>query len=176
MSLLAKQCWRIIHFPNSLASRVLKGCYFPNFNLIKMPKKFVGSFVWHHLDWGKGILELGIRKWVGNGASIRIYKDNWVPGSTSFRVCSPPSLGLDATVDYLLTDSSGWNLQKLNSNFSIDEIDRILQIPIGFGPADDTNIWNFEGTGIYSVKSGYWVSRNLIPSPSPSPFASSDQQ
>ncbi|KAK3204488.1 hypothetical protein Dsin_018534 [Dipteronia sinensis] len=104
-SLLAKQCWRVIKTTNSLASRVHKGCYFSNHNLIEMPKKVAGSFIWHCLVWAKGILDLGMRKRVGSGASIRIYKDNLVPGSSSLGIRLSITLGLDATVDCLLLDS-----------------------------------------------------------------------
>ncbi|KAK3221860.1 hypothetical protein Dsin_008885 [Dipteronia sinensis] len=105
---------------------------------MEMPKKVVGSFVWHSLVWGTRILDLGTRR--RGGASIRIFKDNWVPGSASLGILSHPNLSLDATVDCLLTDSRGWNLQKLNLNFPADEVDSIVQIPVGLGSVEDTNI------------------------------------
>ncbi|KAL5793931.1 hypothetical protein ACOSP7_002525 [Xanthoceras sorbifolium] len=43
-TLLTKQAWRIISFSNSLASRVLKQCYFLTSTFLKAKKLSSGSF------------------------------------------------------------------------------------------------------------------------------------
>ncbi|KAK3211792.1 hypothetical protein Dsin_016498 [Dipteronia sinensis] len=60
-ALLAKQCWRILKSPESLAAKTLKGCYFPNCNFMEATKKSSGSFLWNSLLWGKGLLEKGYK-------------------------------------------------------------------------------------------------------------------
>ncbi|KAK2634346.1 hypothetical protein Ddye_029138 [Dipteronia dyeriana] len=111
-SLLAKQGWRIIKNLDSLASRTLKGCYFPNSSFLAAGKTSTGSFIWNSLLWGRGILDKRLRWRLGNGTSIRIYKDNWVSRPNTFKILSTPSLG-DTTVDRLLSPSGGWDMQVL---------------------------------------------------------------
>ncbi|KAK3205556.1 hypothetical protein Dsin_019602 [Dipteronia sinensis] len=84
-ALLAKQCWRILKNPGSLAVKVLKACYFRNGNFIEAKSNDDASFVWRSLIWGKELLKAGIRWCVGNGKSIFIYNDKWVPRPSTFK-------------------------------------------------------------------------------------------
>ena len=77
-AMLAKQCWRIIQFPDSLAARVLKGCYF-NSSSVLSARGVSGSFLWKNLLWGRELVDKGSRWRIGGGSSVRIYKDRWVP-------------------------------------------------------------------------------------------------
>ncbi|KAK3204628.1 hypothetical protein Dsin_018674 [Dipteronia sinensis] len=119
----------------------------------------------------QGILEKGLRWRVGKGDSIRIYKDQWVPRPYTFKILSPPSLGIDATVDCLVSPSGGWDMRHLQQNFLDCDVNAMLEIPLGAGVTNDTIVWHFEGSGAYSVKSGYckiscfdvvWWSRNFV--------------
>ena len=60
-ALLAKQGWRLLKNPTSLASRVLKGRYFLDFSFLEVGHCFNGSLTWKGLLWGKGILDAGTR-------------------------------------------------------------------------------------------------------------------
>ncbi|KAK2655925.1 hypothetical protein Ddye_008977 [Dipteronia dyeriana] len=110
--------------------------------------------IWNSLWSGKGLLEKGLRRRVGNGTSIRIYKDNWVPRPENLKVVSDPVLGNNAMTDTLLLPSGGWDLQKIQNNFTLHDVEAIMKIPIGNKNAKDDFIWHFEGNGVYSVKSG----------------------
>ncbi|KAK2652654.1 hypothetical protein Ddye_012510 [Dipteronia dyeriana] len=165
-ALLTKQCWRILKFPDSLAARTLKGYYFPNCDFLDATKRSTGSFIWNSLLWGRDILEKGLRWRVGNGNSIWVYKDNWVTRPNTFKILSSPSLGVNIKVNDLFSPSGGWNLDLLKLNFLDSDIEAILNIPLGSGTRDDTVIWHFEGNGVYSVKSGYWLGCNWDQNPS----------
>ncbi|KAK3221778.1 hypothetical protein Dsin_008803 [Dipteronia sinensis] len=46
---LAKQCWRILMNPDSLAAKVLKGCYFREGSFMDAESTGSGFFVWNSL-------------------------------------------------------------------------------------------------------------------------------
>ncbi|KAK3192972.1 hypothetical protein Dsin_024282 [Dipteronia sinensis] len=58
---------------------------------------------------GKGLFEAGSRWRIGSGDSVCIYKDQWLPRSSTFRVISPPTPGSAALVRGLKTHSGRWN-------------------------------------------------------------------
>ncbi|KAK2646575.1 hypothetical protein Ddye_021770 [Dipteronia dyeriana] len=60
-----------------------------------------------------------------------------------------------------MAPSDGWNIQKLLENFVQYDVHGILQIPIGMCGVEDPKVWHFNKNGVFYVKSGYWVGRNL---------------
>lgn len=53
----------------------------------------------------------------------------------------------------LIQDGGQWDLTKLNMLFPVNEVSRILQLPVGDVP--DKEIWAYSSHGAYTVKSGY---------------------
>lgn len=102
--------------------------------------------------WGKELLEKGIRWQIGNGESVKVYGDNWVPDDVCLKIRSPLSLAVDTRAAELLTPSRQWNEALLQKQFSQHEVNLILTIPICLS---DRVSWHFEKNGLYSVKSGY---------------------
>ncbi|KAK3187995.1 hypothetical protein Dsin_027556 [Dipteronia sinensis] len=164
-ALLAKQGWRILKNPDSLVARVLKGCYFSRGGFMDASKKDSYSFVWKSIIWGKGILDAGMRWRVGNGSSITIYKDRWIPRPSTFKIISNPKLGRNAKVECLISPSGGWDLQKINCNFDKEDVKEILSIPLGSGKTEDIMLWHCDERGLYTVKSGYCIGQELAGSP-----------
>ncbi|KAI9162186.1 hypothetical protein LWI28_024695 [Acer negundo] len=158
---LAKQCWRLLKNPDSLAAKVLKGCYYKDGGFLEAGKCGSGSFVWNSLMWGKALLVEGVRWRVGNGKSIKIYKDKWIPRHSTFKIVSSPKLDTEATVDQLFTPSGEWNVNLIKVSFLPVEANAILSIPIGRSLMEDTTLWHYEGNGVYSVKSGYWLGNHI---------------
>ena len=62
---------------------------------------------------------LGDRWSIGDGTSVKIFKDSWPLGSNSGRILSPVSvLSEDATVDQLVDSESRWrNTSLIDSIF-----------------------------------------------------------
>ncbi|KAL5856994.1 hypothetical protein ACOSQ3_004452 [Xanthoceras sorbifolium] len=154
-ALFAKQCWRLVMYPFSLAARVLKSKYFANCNFQVTKARGADSFLWKSLIWGKVIFYAGSRWRVGNGRMVQIYKDRWLPRPSSFRPFSPPVLSLFATVDVLKSVTGGWNELLVKLAFHPDDAALILSIPPSSVSVDDSMIWHFEEKGVYTVKSGY---------------------
>ncbi|KAA3485169.1 reverse transcriptase [Gossypium australe] len=90
ISLLAKQGWRLLNFPNSLVARVFKGKYFPDSDFLLARLGNTCSYIWRSIWATKGTLEQGLLWKVGTGSSISIRHDKWIPDyvhgrlSTSF--------------------------------------------------------------------------------------------
>ncbi|KAK0583366.1 hypothetical protein LWI29_036220 [Acer saccharum] len=142
---------------NSLVARVLKASYFPYVDFIDAECNSSASYIWKSLMWGKNIIVTGTRWRVGDGKTIRIYKDRWIPRPTTFRPFSPPILGDNTTVDKLFSAFGGWNVDMLKSAFCDEDTTAILSIPISHSSVQDSLQWHYEQNGSYSSKSGYRV-------------------
>ena len=88
LALLAKQCWRIIKSPSSLVAQILKCKYFPQGSFLNSNLGSQPSYIWRSLLKGHEILSYGIRWKVGNGVSISIWQDKWIPTQPPFSLSS----------------------------------------------------------------------------------------
>jgi hypothetical protein len=109
--LLAKQGWRLVQDPNFLVSQVLKAKYFPHgyflcFDLGNRP-----LYVWRSLLSAKELLQEGLVWRIGDGKSIKIWQDRWIPMPISYTVQSPPRVIPDSSTVSMLIDHEvhGWN-------------------------------------------------------------------
>ncbi|KAL3830578.1 hypothetical protein ACJIZ3_019380 [Penstemon smallii] len=162
-ALLAKQAWRILSRPDSLISRVLRAKYFPNHDLLEAPLGPKPSLTWRSI-WGSiHTLQSGLRWRVGDGNTIHIWGDKWLPRSHNFLVSTPPSLlPANATVSALIDDDLGiWNRDLIFSCFSEEEAAAILSIPLGNRVFTDSLIWHFDRSGSFTVRSAYRLIREL---------------
>ena len=93
---------------------------------------------------------------MGDGQSIRIFQDAWLP-SDSGKVPSPPSdFGLDANVAMLINLVTGWcNIHLIDRHFYPPDAKLIKSLPLCSIPQSDLLIWLKEKTRTYSIKSGY---------------------
>jgi hypothetical protein len=121
------------------------------------------SFVWRSLFQAKRLLHMGILWRVDNGSSIRIWKDRWIPSSSSHLVFSPVGgLGQEATVSDLIDKERGcWNSNIISENFLKEEAEAILNIPLSPNLPQDRIIWIGSKSGMFSVKSAYYIGRVL---------------
>ena len=62
LALLAKQLWRLVHYPNYLLARVLKGRYYRLSDPIEVTKPSNPSYVWRSLMAAHDLLKSGLRK------------------------------------------------------------------------------------------------------------------
>ncbi|KAK3198276.1 hypothetical protein Dsin_021691 [Dipteronia sinensis] len=75
----------------------------------------------------------------------------------NFQNCFPPVLDVNAKVDTLMTPSGGWDVNLVRQSFCKEDSDAILGIPLSASQADDVLIWHYGKSGVYTVKSGYWL-------------------
>jgi len=162
-ALLAKQGWRLIQNPSSLVANIFKSKYYPSSSFLEASLGSRVSYVWRSLFQAKSLLLKGILWRVGDGSSIKIWKDRWIPSSSSHLVSSPVGvLGQEATVSELIDRERGcWISNVVSENFRKDEADAILNIPLSPNLPKDRVIWIGSKSGLFSVKSAYYIGRSL---------------
>ncbi|KAL9426467.1 hypothetical protein AB3S75_033282 [Citrus x aurantiifolia] len=160
-ALVAKQGWRILQFPDSLMARTLQARYFQHKDFMKASLGSNPSFIWRNILWGRQVISKGYRWRIGNGQSILLHKENWLPRPLTFKPISKPSLPDDALVAELINAEHGWNEGLIHRHFATIDAEAIVKIPLPRRPREDEVIWHFNRKGQYSVKSGYQIALNL---------------
>lgn len=155
--LLEKQGWRLQRGGDSLMVKVFKAKYFPTCDFEKASIGNNPSFAWRSIMAAQGVVWKGLRWQVGNGKSIKIWKDKWLPTPSSFKVSSPPvTLQEDTWVEVLIDANTGtWKQEVLNQVFLAHEAEIISGIALSSNMQDDKQIWAPTTTGLFSVRSAY---------------------
>ena len=86
----------------------------------------------------------GIHWRVGNGESVRVFGDKWMPRPWFFKHISSPSFHGDATVSQLILPSRAWDKVKVREWFLNFEVPDILRIPVGSRAWADVWVWHFD--------------------------------
>lgn len=109
------------------------------------------------------MVQKGLRWQVGNGRSIRIWMDKGLPTPSSFKVISPLShLHEDARVEELIEASNRtWKQDVLKQVFLPHKAESINRMALSSNPQDDKQIWAPISTGLFSVRSAYWVAMEV---------------
>lgn len=81
LALLAKQLWRLLHHPNSLLSRVLKGRYYRHSSPMEVKSSNSPSYGWRSILAAQDLLREGLRKTIGTGRNTCVWLDSWIPTS-----------------------------------------------------------------------------------------------
>ena len=90
------------------------------------------SYVWKSLIAAQSILQKGCCGRVGNGVSIRVAKDRWIPNYPTNKVLHPP---LDEEWEWRVANlidwsTHEWNRELIAANFHRDDMEAILRIPL----------------------------------------------
>lgn len=161
-ALLGEQVWRILQAPNCLMARILKARYFPDSSILSASQKKHSSYAWKSILFGRELVVKGMRVVIGNGTTTRMWMDPWLPVHPP---CPPRSLnGLLSNIsvrDFMNEDRSNWDVEKLEAEVVTEDIDKILQIKLSAKAEFDLLGWNYNEDGVYTVKSGYWLSTHL---------------
>lgn len=154
---LAKLSWRIFENPDSLLSRMLKGKYFPETDILSVEAVTAISHGWRSVLVGRDLLVQNLGWVVGNGQSINVWYDPWLDHSKQKRPYGPASEAfVNLTVADLRTNRQGeWDVEKIRLFLPQYEKD-ILTIKPSIKNAQDKQVWLGTKSGAYSTKSGYY--------------------
>ncbi|KAF2553406.1 hypothetical protein F2Q68_00036760 [Brassica cretica] len=109
---------------------------------------------------GKELLTTGLQVQIGNGEETLIWRDAWLP-------THPPRVPRqrnhidinDHTVNTLfLPGTRQWNVELLAQIMVPEDVVLVKQIVVSSFGGQDLLGWNYTDDGMYTVKSGYWLS------------------
>ena len=94
---------------------------------------------------------------MGDGESINVWRDPWLPSEFLPFVSSQAAARLEnmRVLELIKPSTNEWNLELLQQLFCARDISMIESIPLCSRKVDDTLFWPFTLSGSYTVKSGY---------------------
>jgi ribonuclease HI len=158
-ALLAKQGWRLVHDPNSLVGRIFKAKYFHGGSFLQAKTGSRPSFAWRSILGARELLKEGLQWRVGDGKSINIWGDKWIPRPTTYAIQSLSSLlQRDAKVAELIDpQTKSWNVALIKENFNEQETGLICNLPLSRYGGPDRITWRPSSTGVFTVRSAYYL-------------------
>ena len=100
-TLLAKQVWRLKNNEDSLFYSVFKVKFFPSCSIMEANSSSKGSFAWKSIIQATRVVEMGLVWRVGDGMSIKIRGDKWLPRPHGSCIASPVTVAI-FDIDYYL--------------------------------------------------------------------------
>jgi hypothetical protein len=153
-AMLGRQGWRLLTNPTSLCARVLKGRYFPYTDFWHAPKPRSSS------NFGRELLLQGVQWGIGNGRSVNIMSDHWIPDRPPYMLRPIKPIPAIAIVNCLMDEETGsWIPETVYAFFDQETADQIMQIQIYRHRGDDFVRCPYTKNGIYTVRSAYNLAR-----------------
>jgi hypothetical protein len=85
LAFLARQAWRNLENLETLSATILKAMYYPSDDFLEVRLGSQPSQIWRAMVEGRNILELGLIRKIGDGRTMRIWQDNWLPRDVRLR-------------------------------------------------------------------------------------------
>lgn len=92
---------------------------------------------------------------MGDGKSINIWDNRWIPGTEDGKVKTRRGEGIELQKVSDLIKGGMWDKEVIAQVFDREEGRKILSIPLSEEPRKDRIFWAFSNTGMYTVKSRY---------------------
>ncbi|XP_062014092.1 uncharacterized protein LOC133730534 [Rosa rugosa] len=162
LSLLAKQGWRLITNPNSLLSHLLKARYFPNGSFLDTDMGDFPSYAWRSIMEARTVLQAGLLWQVGNGSSIHVWSDQWIPTVSPHQLCKPAACNIELVSSLIDADTKSWRVDVLQRLFSQEVVDAILCVPLSHRNRSDRLSWKLGNKGKFSSKTAYYVAQEVV--------------
>jgi hypothetical protein len=158
LAMLAKQVWRLIAEPDSLCARVLRAKYFPSGDILNCKLKKGSSYTWQSIWAGIQTFKRGHIWRVGDGTQINIWDDPWISSSPNRKIATRRGNIVYTRVSELIdVENNCWDEEIIRGIFWPIDAQRILNIPLARGMMDDFISWHITKTGVFSVRSCYFV-------------------
>jgi hypothetical protein len=157
VALLAKQCWRLLKFPDSLLARVMRAKSYPGADFMGSDLGKRPSFAWRSIWHARSLLEEGLLWRVGNGEKIKIWEDRWIPTSSTHKIQDLVRLlSREAKVAEIINGNTNWwNIPLKEQIFPHETVEKICSLPVCPRSQEDRLVWARTKLGTFSVHSAY---------------------
>ncbi|XP_075636927.1 uncharacterized protein LOC142609203 [Castanea sativa] len=121
------------------------------------------SYVWRSILAALPILRLGSCWRVGNGSSISVVRDRWLPNHPTNKILYPRH---ELVEDLAVSDFSDpelhlWRRDMIMGMFHSEDVEAIFRIPLSRRSVPDSILWLHNKNGKFSVKSAYKLARQI---------------
>ena len=135
--MLARQAWRLLVSPYTLCGQVLKAKYFPNGTILQCEARDGISYTWRSILKGVDLIKEGVIRRIGNGESVNIWTDPWIPhGKTRRPATYIEAAVLTRVVDLLDPVSGSWDETLVKDTFSEFDAEAILKLRVNLDTED----------------------------------------
>ncbi|XP_019177735.1 PREDICTED: uncharacterized protein LOC109172940 [Ipomoea nil] len=157
LAMLGKQGWKFLNNPNALVTRVFKARYFLKCSFLEAGVGSNPSFVWSSVRETQGLLRGGVRWRIGDGGTVKVWGDPWLPDvHNPYVMTTEQSYLNDPLVKSLFcVGEMKWDSELINDIFDQRDAKLILNLPLPAESEYDLLYWGGEINGLYSVKSAY---------------------
>lgn len=161
--MLVKQGWRLLQDKSSLLYSCFKAKYFPRCDFLDATNCLNSSYVWKSLIAAQPILKKGCFWRVGNGVSILVLKDCWLPNHPTKKILFQPEEEIWEwrVSDLVDCQNHQWDKERIKVMFPQFDTDAILQVPLSRQVVQDMLVWAFAKKGNYTIRFGYFVAKQL---------------
>jgi hypothetical protein len=166
-ALVAKITWMVASGRDSLCIKALCSKYKVKEDWLGKDPKTNASPLWKAIENLKGVIAKGACYLVGDGTSIDMWKDPWVPWLVGFRPTpyDPSSQNLPMVVSLLIDQvTKSWNVDLLETLVDPLSLTAILRIPIPIIPQPNRLIWSLDPKGMFSMSSAVKLLNPASPS------------
>ena len=130
--------------------------FFPGGNIFDAVIPSRCSYAWRSILQARDVILKGAIWQVGDGRSINIWEQRWVPNLSTSKVVSPRSNSHVTWVSELfLPNSKSWDVELLNNIFYPWEAEEISRIHVSPYCQTDAYVWPLTSNGDYSIRSAY---------------------
>ena len=141
-ALVAKHVWRLERNKGSLVERVFRAGYYPDGNILEAACKSNGSSNWQSLMWGKDLIVRGTRWRIGDGESVHIVGDRWIPRATNSALSDVYLIPANMRVAELKYNGGEWNEALVRALFEDEDVIDILAITVSEDGIPDKRRWH----------------------------------
>ena len=101
---------------------------------------------------------------MGNGESIKVLMDKWIPNYPSNRVLHLVHEGEEdwRVSNFIDSKLHGWRRDIIMETFNREDAEAICKIPLSHRQVTDVVGWLHNKDGVYTVRSGYHVARKVL--------------